>query len=837
MCKFIKANGKQCGGRHKSGDYCHLHKHVDKDQVHEQNSKNAQKNVSESYTQESQPTQEIQHTQMPPQSETQAEVVPDVNLVSFKGTMVRKGVVWLLKYLDRFQSYGYKCDLAPDKIVPNRPCLIDDQDVAYVSRAAFYQSLINYNAIIICIPNPKHFIVRTEEIGKDLVARLRADCDIQVKIHFVSKKKAIKLEEDFVEIIEDDGSKVIYGYDEEYVPPPVEITDDDRFVGTCFEKAKSLLPNADAHRFDQNIKVGKNGYLMTRIKPSSCAMCDAEHQVLNTLLISINKAKRTASWKCSLAKQQPYVEFYKERTAPAEVPVINSEMFDKTFASKLCNENIMSLLTQMDKSWAEFKSAMCDQSFDQTEIAYWADKHCTITNCVSRDFNNDFRTFERLLKSLNFKTYALLMRFVMYFISEFYIFSAASSKAVYIRAKPTELNKNTIRDYDINDFKNISIKYTRGVQMMSVKLSQLLTELPYHKFDGYCYKWNHDPADKTTFSLAAPFQATVLDEPVSEEDLLPEWLYYMKTILCYNDEEKWVWLRSYLANLFHQPDQRTGVMLLLYSPEKRVGKSTFEAWLEMVFGSANIGIVNSLSQAFGERGAPQLLSKKIAWFEELTDSKQTFRACMDKMKTAITDSVTTYRKLYQEVNQINNTNEYIAATNHLVGVLADRFTVLRVNPERKDDNEFYGRLRRKLVGYETNKIITYLKDFTTQMPMQIIKTKEYNSMLTNSSEHIVSFINDIKADPITLKLEKRKDYQYVKADELYTSYKSWCLTNGEKDVFSQIRFKEKMIHYGGAGIESKRLKIDKVLTACYVLQDTFFTSSNDENDEEDDEDN
>ena len=40
-----------------------------------------------------------------------------------------------------------------------------------------------------------------------------------------------------------------------------------------------------------------------------------------------------------------------------------------------------------------------------------------------------------------------------------------------------------------------------------------------------------------------------------------------------------------------------------------------------------------------------------SWLEELSESKKTFRTCMDRMKTAITDSTLTYRKLYHEVQQ------------------------------------------------------------------------------------------------------------------------------------------------------------------------------------------
>ena len=507
--------------------------------------------------------------------------------------------------------------------------------------------------------------------------------------------------------------------------------------------------------------------------------------------------------------------------------------FKKTFDSERNEEEVVKLLDQMGKSFDEFRDAICDETFKQrTELAFWADKHCVVSNCVNNDFDKDFRSFERLLKTMVFHSREIVMRFITYFIHEFYVFSAANSKVCYIRAKPTKINSRTIRDYDISDFKHISIRVQFGdTGGKSFKLSELLTEIPFHKFDSQCYVWNHDPTDLSSFSLAIPFKAKVLDRKVLESDLLPDWLYYMKTILCNRDEDKWVWFRSYLANIIHQPNKRTEVMVLLYSVEKRLGKSTLKAWLDMVFGVDNVGKVENMSDAFGVRGAPHLLGKILAWFEELTDCKQTFRACMDRMKTAITDNRTTYRKLYQEVSEIDNTNEYIAATNHLVGVLEDRFTVLKVNPERKDDRAFYTKLRADLVGEETDKIITYLKDFTTSLPMKIIKTKEYESMLGNSSESIVQYINDLKNNECYLPTENRLDrYLFVEKDLVYNHYSRWCEKNRENQLPFN-RFKEKLSHYDSS-IVYKKIKVNTTGKMVFTFKMDFFKDDDGDAEEE-----
>jgi phage/plasmid-associated DNA primase len=107
--------------------------------------------------------------------------------------------------------------------------------------------------------------------------------------------------------------------------------------------------------------------------------------------------------------------------------------------------------------------------------------------------------------------------------------------------------------------------------------------------------------------------------------------------------------------------------------------------------------------------------------------------------------------------------------------------------------------------------------------MKIIKTDEYTSMLSNSSEHVVSFINKIKYDSTYLKIQSGKKSNYVAATELYETYKSWCHANNEKNLYSNVKLKEKFIHYGGQGVEYKRIRVDpKTLIYGYILKNEFF---------------
>lgn len=495
------------------------------------------------------------------------------------------------------------------------------------------------------------------------------------------------------------------------------------------------------------------------------------------------------------------------------------KVFDKVFESARIVDDIKKLLSGMSRTFDEFKDAMCDNTFNADELSYWADKYCTIRNQATNSFTLNYNHFEKLLKQIVFRG-ELSSRFVCYFIHEFFVFGIKSSHC-YMRKKVCELNSSPVESFSISEFKNTQIKslvqiIPGQIKLCTTSLFDLIKGLPYHKFTNRCHLWNHDSSDLDVFSMALPFQYTPLDDDVDESDLVQDLMYYLKSIICNNDEQSWIWLRSYLANMIYQPDARIEVMLVLYSREKRLGKSTLYYLIQKIFGECNIGKVDSISDAFGERGGTTLVGKKVAWFEELTDKKATFRACMDRMKTGITERRTTYRPLYQEVNETNNTNEYIACTNHLVGVLEDRMTVLQVSDERKDDHAFYSKFRAAMTQAEVNKFVAYLKPYTTPLPMKCHKTDIYNSMVSNGREPIETFVREIKSGQTYLDFQKKAKFWYCTKNYLYDCvYRAWSESNSEK-IISFAHFKEKLNHYD-RDCSYKRVRIDNELIYAFVF--------------------
>lgn len=578
---------------------------------------------------------------------------------------------------------------------------------------------------------------------------------------------------------------------------PHEINND--FIKEALQYVESIPDWSDAFDLDCSSLRGNN-MIVKRVRPSHCSVCDRTHDAYDSLRLIFNH--NTAFWKCARAPDGTKANVWyenKEAKKKSNKLTIMTDKFDEVFASKRITDDLKLLLSDMGRTWDEFKEAMCDESFEDNELSYWADKYCHVRNHATNNFSLSYVHFEKLLKQIVFQA-GLHYRFVCYFIHEFFLFGMRSSNC-WVRAKVTEHNTVPLQPYQISEFKSVSIKYiVLGADdtplIRSTELFNLFKSLPYHKFANQCHLWNHDPLDLETFSAALPFQYTDLDRIVEESELPELLMYYLKDVLCNNDEDAWEWLRSYLANVIHQPDCRTEVMLVLYSQEKRLGKSTLKWIIDHICGEgSNVMKVERLSDVFGERGGTTVVGKRVVWFEELTDNKSVFRANMDRMKTTITDKRTTYKPLYHELHETNNTNEYMACTNHLVGVLEDRQTFLHVTDKHKDDHVFYSKLRNNLDQHGCNLFATYLKPFTTQLPMKCYKTAIYRSMLSNGAEAIEIFINELKSGKCAIELTKSDKFLHCTQDLLYAQkYQKWCENNHEK-VISFTHFKEKLSHY------------------------------------------
>jgi hypothetical protein len=505
--------------------------------------------------------------------------------------------------------------------------------------------------------------------------------------------------------------------------------------------------------------------------------------------------------------------------------------FDEVFKSDRNKSLLCNMLNKIGSNFDKFRYAVTDREFAVEEDWCWVDKHIVIKNNLTNVAQVCYNDFEKLIKSIRFDTYKHACRFLIYFLQEVFIFTNANTRTCYYRVSPTKDHPECLMEFPMERFHELSITYGSRGDFTKMPTRTVLSNYPYHKFDNTAYLWDQDSSDKSIMSLAEPFKIKIPEQfdEVSEADLPPILMEYFIDVLCSGDEQRWIWVRSYLANIILKPDEKTGVMLILYSLARRCGKSSLGDLLKPIMGSSNIGLVDNLKDAFGERGAYAHIGKKLLWLEEVSGAgdNNNFRDCMNRMKTYITDPDMTTRAMCQGARRSRNYFEFIACTNNMIGVLEDRTTVISVSAKHRGDRVWFAELKSHFTPEILTKLVCYLSKYTVSNPMKILSTEMMNTMLNNCDEPIKEFVDDLplNQDIRTYNHRINKYHpvasKYIVLSELYQIYTTWCTDTGVHRI-SQGKMSAKILHYR-SDIKFEQIKHDdKQGTRVLTIQVDFI---------------
>ncbi|DBA02164.1 TPA: LOW QUALITY PROTEIN: hypothetical protein N0F65_004799 [Lagenidium giganteum] len=109
--------------------------------------------------------------------------------------------------------------------------------------------------------------------------------------------------------------------------------DDNDFIKEAFNNVKNI-DGYEAFDFSMRKRFGKGGYRINRKLPSFCTMCNRRHDNDNTLIISINKRKLFATWRCAKADTAVKSKlFYKRessdsRPKKSQLDLLKDDLFD-----------------------------------------------------------------------------------------------------------------------------------------------------------------------------------------------------------------------------------------------------------------------------------------------------------------------------------------------------------------------------------------------------------------------------------------------------------------------------------------------------------------------------
>lgn len=292
-------------------------------------------------------------------------------------------------------------------------------------------------------------------------------------------------------------------------------------------------------------------------------------------------------------------------------------------------------------------------------------------------------------------------------------------------------------------------------------------------------------------------------EPIPHEaEEIRLYLEHVHQIICAGNDEHYRYLMSWLADMIQNPAQKPGVAVILKAGQG-TGKGSFLEPLGQIIGS-HYCYANRPDVLTGKFNS--LLENKVLIFadEAFFGSK----AATDQLKTLITEPTNTIERKGVDRITVPDFSRIIMASNKdgIVSIEEDerRYFYLEVSEERKQDQEYFGKLRDLIDnGQLAGKLLDLLQrwDINDFNPRVVPKTQALTDQKINNLAPLARWLFECLQDErIAGGCWTRTS---IPADELRDSVREW-LESRNLNVFGDLSRQ--------LGRELKKVGIDKQRT-------------------------
>lgn len=277
-----------------------------------------------------------------------------------------------------------------------------------------------------------------------------------------------------------------------------------------------------------------------------------------------------------------------------------------------------------------------------------------------------------------------------------------------------------------------------------------------------------------------------VDFPVEVKKKVDIFLTYMKEVVSGNDDKTYQYLLKWYSNVCK--GKKNDTLLYNKGPEG-IGKSTImEMMTKYVLGNG-ICVRNAPVCVIKGENNKLLLGKLFVVFEELpTFSSTEWNVVSGKLKSLITETLTTYADKYEKLFQAVNINNYVINTNVDALKHSDgrRIFVVPFSIKRQGDHKYFGDLNTQCfndaVGEALYFYLTEIDTTNFQCQRDMPETQEKLNSIVDSLEIPFQFI---KSFVLTEKPIK------ATIGELYQEYEHFCVTK-DKHALSKTKFNAKL---------------------------------------------
>ncbi len=306
------------------------------------------------------------------------------------------------------------------------------------------------------------------------------------------------------------------------------------------------------------------------------------------------------------------------------------------------------------------------------------------------------------------------------------------------------------------------------------------------------------PNSKNKFNIWQGYKARLVEK--IDMTKVEFWLNYIKDIWCNGDEAIYKYLITWLHHMIMIPEDKTKVGLFVYSKEQGTGKNTLTDFIgQYILGRHVVTETFGLERITGKFNDPLAGKKLIVVNETSSASKSSFHT-WNAMKNFLTDEMFEIESKNKNPINLKNLTNWIIFSNHPDALKLDasdrRYLCLEVSASRQNDITFFEDLRKNHMNQDSaNHLYTWFAGLSEEVfvklypvPMTLLK----RNIIDTSKSPIVRFLEQKIEDHIEInpklkdtKLSEWNEYKVV-GSELYAKYKSWCESNGEKILASNI---------------------------------------------------
>lgn len=311
------------------------------------------------------------------------------------------------------------------------------------------------------------------------------------------------------------------------------------------------------------------------------------------------------------------------------------------------------------------------------------------------------------------------------------------------------------------------------------------------KYDGIVFDPSSDPL--SPYVKGSPYNIWKGFARQPKQGVSIKYWNHVFENICAGDLDLFNYVKNWLASVFQHSDEVHTALVLCGS--QGVGKNSFVEPLGVLFGQHYVAL-SSLSELLSNfnyhlKNAVLIHANEALW----GGNKKEIGA----LKAMITDRTCLIEGKGKDRIMVRNFKHVIMSSNEDWPVHLDpddrRFVVLSVSEKHKEDHSYFEAIQEELEngGYEALLYNLLHEDLTGFNPRVLPKTKAKFSLQLLSAGSVEKFLHESMVYGYFGEIMIADvGHNIVQKGDLYSSYKMWCETNGEKSIVPAYEFGKKL---------------------------------------------